>query len=67
MPDNWLFVVAAYGLAALALGSYWWRLVRRERELAALASSIHRGDGRGHPAPRTAHPRSEPASRPPVR
>jgi len=36
MPDNWGFVVAAYGLAAVVLAGYWRRLVRRERELAAL-------------------------------
>ena len=36
MPDNWSFVLAAYGLAALVLGGYWRRLNRRERELAAL-------------------------------
>jgi hypothetical protein len=35
MPDNWSFVFAAYGLAALVLGGYWRRLHRRERELAA--------------------------------
>jgi hypothetical protein len=35
MPDNWPFVFAAYGLAALVLGGYWRRLHRRERELAA--------------------------------
>jgi hypothetical protein len=23
MPDNWSFVAAAYGLAALVLGGYW--------------------------------------------
>ncbi|HEY7362664.1 MAG TPA: hypothetical protein VIE37_01050 [Methylomirabilota bacterium] len=33
MADNWSFVVAAYGLAALALGGYWRFLRRREREL----------------------------------
>ncbi len=38
MPDNWGFVIAAYGLAALVLGGYWRRLVRRERELTGLAS-----------------------------
>lgn len=37
MPDNWWFVFAAYAVAALVLGGYWRRLVRRERELAALA------------------------------
>lgn len=34
MPDNWGFVLGAYGLAAVVLGAYWRRLVRRERELA---------------------------------
>ena len=33
MPDNWGFVVAAYGLTALVLGLYWRHLVRKEREL----------------------------------
>jgi hypothetical protein len=32
MPDNWGFVIAAYGLAALVLGGYWRRLQHRERE-----------------------------------
>jgi len=36
MPDNWGFVAAAYGLAAVVLAGYWRRLVRRERELTAL-------------------------------
>jgi hypothetical protein len=31
--DHWNFVLAAYGLAALVLGAYWRRLVRRAREL----------------------------------
>jgi hypothetical protein len=35
MPDNWGFVIAAYGLAVVVLGGYWRRLVRRERELSA--------------------------------
>lgn len=35
MPDNWEFVIAAYGLAALLLGGYWRRLVRLERALPA--------------------------------
>jgi hypothetical protein len=42
MLDNWAFVLAAYGLAALILGGYWRRLVRLERELGAHA----RGRGR---------------------
>jgi len=33
MADNWTFVLAAYGLAAVVLAAYWRRLVRREREL----------------------------------
>jgi hypothetical protein len=33
MPDNWSFVAAAYGLAALVLGGYWRHLTRKEREL----------------------------------
>ena len=35
MPDNWGFVLAAYGLAAIVLGGYWRRLVRRERDVTA--------------------------------
>jgi hypothetical protein len=37
MPANWGFVLAAYGLAAVVLVGYWRRLIRRERELYALA------------------------------
>jgi heme exporter protein D len=36
MPDNWGFVLAAYGLAVVVLAGYWRRLVRREREVSAL-------------------------------
>lgn len=42
MPDNWGFVAAAYVLAVLVLGGYWRHLVRRERELDALAASRRR-------------------------
>jgi len=42
MPDNWGFVAAAYVLTVLALGGYWRRLARRERELDALAASRRR-------------------------
>jgi hypothetical protein len=35
LPDNWAFVFAAYGVAAIVLGAYWRRLVARERELLA--------------------------------
>ncbi|MGH7342776.1 MAG: hypothetical protein ACREK4_08905 [Candidatus Rokuibacteriota bacterium] len=31
--DNWTFVLAAYGLAAVVLTTYWRFLVRRENEL----------------------------------
>jgi hypothetical protein len=41
MPDNWGFVAAAYGLAALVLGGYWRYLRRRERELTS-EGAIHR-------------------------
>ena len=33
MPDNWSFVLAAYGLAVVVLVMYWRFLVRREHEL----------------------------------
>ena len=33
MPDNWGFVLTAYGIAAAVLIAYWRRLVRRERAL----------------------------------
>jgi len=36
MADHWNFVAAAYGLAVLVLGGYWRRLVKKEREVAAL-------------------------------
>ena len=35
VPDNWSYVLAAYGLAAVLLGGYWRHLVRRARALAA--------------------------------
>jgi hypothetical protein len=42
MPDNWGFVLAAYGLAAVVLVAYWRRLVRRERALEAERRSTAR-------------------------
>jgi hypothetical protein len=36
--DHWGFVLAAYGIAAVALGAYWRHLCRRDRELTAHAS-----------------------------
>ena len=35
MADHWLFVLAAYGLAAAVLAGYWRHLVRRERQLTS--------------------------------
>lgn len=34
MPDNWSYVLAAYGLAAVALVGYWHSIVRRTRSLS---------------------------------
>ena len=42
MPDNWGFVAAAYGIAAVVLGGYWRRLVRLERELGTRATRARR-------------------------
>jgi hypothetical protein len=36
MPDNWTFVAAAYGLAAVVFTAYWRWLGRKEREVATL-------------------------------
>jgi hypothetical protein len=35
MPDNWGFVTAAYGLAAVVFTAYWRWLARKDRALAA--------------------------------
>ncbi|MGH7386122.1 MAG: hypothetical protein ACREKG_13180 [Candidatus Rokuibacteriota bacterium] len=35
MPANWGYVLAAYGIAAVALLAYWRHLERRTRALAA--------------------------------
>ena len=70
MPDNWTFVAAAYGLAALVFGAYWRRLARKERELRTLATS--RGASpvddtmRSRQPSLSGHPRPDPASRPPL-
>ena len=40
MPGNWGYVVAAYGVAAVALLGYWRYLARRGR--AALAARARR-------------------------
>lgn len=35
MPDNWSYVFAAYGLAAVVVLAYWRRLAGRAKSLAA--------------------------------
>jgi hypothetical protein len=37
--DHWGFVLAAYGLAAVALALYWRHLCRREHELSEIAQA----------------------------
>ena len=34
MPDNWSYVFAAYGIAAVALVAYWRHLARRAHQAA---------------------------------
>ncbi|HXL45031.1 MAG TPA: hypothetical protein VN977_00350 [Candidatus Binatia bacterium] len=41
MPDNWGFVLAAYGLAAVVLIAYWCFLFRREKELEDATAIRH--------------------------
>jgi len=41
MPDHWNYVLAAYGVAAVALIGYWRYLSARARAL----SSLRRGKG----------------------
>jgi hypothetical protein len=40
--DQWGFVVAAYGVAILALGGYWRRLVHLERSLKTMLRATRR-------------------------
>jgi hypothetical protein len=58
MPDNWTFVAAAYGLAAVVFGGYWLRLGRKERELAALLAgrAVDRKPPRSHASVRAPRP-----------
>jgi hypothetical protein len=63
MPDNWGFVAAAYGLAAIVFLGYWRRLGRKEREITALRDDRA---SRSRPPSGPAHPRPEPASRAPL-
>ena len=37
LPDNWGYVFAAYGIAAVALIGYWRHLARRARDAAPVA------------------------------
>jgi hypothetical protein len=57
MPDNWAYVIAAYGLAVAVFGGYWLRLGRREREATALAAGRRdRAARAARPGPPTARP-----------
>ena len=52
MPDNWAFVLAAYGLAVVVLLAYWRFLVRREHELedaGAMRQQLHHGSDASEP------------------
>jgi hypothetical protein len=63
MPDNWGFVAAAYGLAAIVFLGYWRRLGRKEREITALRADR---ESRSRQPSRTGHPRPDAASRAPL-
>jgi len=39
MPDHWSYVLAAYGLAAVALVGYWRYLCARARDVARRGGS----------------------------
>jgi hypothetical protein len=61
MPDNWPFVVAAYGLAAVVLALYWRFLARREKELedaGVVRQQLSQGSNL------SSHARTEPGSTP---
>ena len=60
MPDNWGFVAAAYGLAALVLGGYWRYLRRRERSIRSKGASTQ-SEG-ASTAPSEPSPRNSPDS-----
>jgi hypothetical protein len=53
MPDNWSFVAAAYGLAALVLGGYWRFLCSKGASTAPEASPREAQDSGGKAAART--------------
>lgn len=57
MPDNWAFVIAAYGLAAVVLAAYWRFLSRREKELDdASVVRQHQRQGAGFSEPHARRP-----------
>jgi len=64
MPDNWGFVLAAYGLAAIVLIAYWRFLFRREKELED-AAAIRRDLRQPSRAAELGQPQPNPASRRP--
>ena len=80
MPDNWTFVAAAYGVAAIVFIAYGRWLKRREQELTALSASRTRppairadshavrtdNTSRSQPPSETGHPRPEPGRRHPL-
>ncbi len=53
MPDNWSFVIAAYGLAVVVLAGYWNTLRRRERDLRALDDRRRQRPAAGSPSAAT--------------
>ena len=57
MPDNWGYVIAAYGLTALVLGLYWRHLVRKEHALPRERSRQPASSGHPRPDPNTRAPR----------
>jgi len=57
MPDNWAFVIAANGLAAVVLAAYWRFLSRREKELDdASVVRQHQRQGAGFSEPHARRP-----------
>ena len=65
MADNWGFVLAAYGLAAVVLLSYWRFLARRERTHTHPARPQRAGPGASEPlAPTVSEPLAPTASEP---
>jgi hypothetical protein len=56
MPDNWGFVIAAYGLAAVVLAAYWRFLFRLEKLLDAAKFARHSRQGSRVSAPHARRP-----------